>query len=149
MSEVTTTATTLERADLTPTDDDAPEKVLSVGLPAGHWFLIDILVHDGNGVENSEKSISGSLAQALRLIQETKHGKCAKIFLCEGEPFGTPTATFLDEVLEVHRGATTYVLTLETGRTVCYSASSTDVAGRRLERLTSLYARQVWPPAEA
>lgn len=148
MSEVPGTPTKLVRADLTPSDDDAPEKVLSVGLPAGHWFLIDILVH-GNGVDSSEKSISGSLSQALRLIQETKHGKCAKIFLCEGEPFGTPKATFLDEVLEVHRGATTYVLRLETGRTVCYSASSTDVAGRRLERLTSLYTRQVWPLAGA
>lgn len=148
MSESPATSATLERAELSPTEEDAPEKVRSVGLPEGHWFLVDILVQrDEAG--HSEKFISGSLAEALRLIRETEHGKCAKIFLCEGEPFGTPKATFLDEVLEVHRSATSYVLRLATDRTVCYSASHSDVTGRKLERLTHLYTRQLWPLAEA
>lgn len=84
---------------------------------------------------DSEKSICGTLVEALRLIRDARHPKCAKISLCEGEPFGSSKATFLDEVLEMHRGVTTYVLRLTTGRTVCYSAYHTDVAGRKLERL--------------
>lgn len=148
MSESPATPATLERAELSPTEEDALEKVRSVGLPEGHWFLVDILVQRAQA-DNSEKFISGSLSEALRLIREAQHGKCAKIFLCEGEPFGTPKASFLDEVLEIHRGATTYVLRLATERTVCYSASHTDVTGRRLERLTHLYTRQLWPLAEA